>query len=86
MLEKCSKTVQATGNVCGDDIDGPFHTRFCSERCADQINKSELENLGITTTMMRGALADYYKCRDLINQQEVNNSLSNPSTTSHTNK
>jgi len=73
MITKCSKIIQETGKTCGDDIDGPFHTRFCSEKCADRTNKAELEDLGITSIMMKEALVEYYKCRDLIDHQEMNN-------------
>jgi|3_EtaG_2_1085321.scaffolds.fasta_scaffold20298_3 hypothetical protein len=72
MIEKCSNVIQETGRACGDDVDGPFHLRFCSEGCADRTNKVELEELGITPTMMRDALEGYYACRDQIHSPGQN--------------
>ena len=76
MFNKCSKIITETGKICGDDINSPFHIRFCSEECIDRTNKAELENLGITPIMMKEALTDYYKCRGLIEQQRMDNNLS----------
>ena len=71
MAERCSNVIQETGKVCGDNVDGPFHVRFCSEECADRTNKDELEALGITPAMMKDALAGYYECRNEIERPRL---------------
>ncbi len=69
-MSDCENIIRETGLKCGADPNGPFHTRFCSNECADRMNKRELEELGITTEMMKLALEGYYECRDMIDRRE----------------
>lgn len=65
-MSDCENIIEATGKVCGADVDGPFHQRFCSDECADRTNQAELAELGITVDMMKSALDGYYECKDMI--------------------
>lgn len=65
-MSKCENIIPSTGKTCGDDPGGPFHTRFCSDECADRVNKAELAELGITREMMEEALEGYFECKAMI--------------------
>jgi hypothetical protein len=69
-MNECDNIIPETGKTCGADVDGPFHIRFCSDECADRVNKQELAELGITQEMMKDALEGYYECKDMITQRE----------------
>lgn len=65
-MSDCENIIESTGKVCGSDVDGPFHQRFCSDECADRTNRRELEELGITPDMLKDALDGYYECKEMI--------------------
>jgi len=65
-MSNCENIIPGTDRVCGQDSDSPWHTRFCSEECADKTNEAELAELGITKTMMREALDGYFECKAML--------------------
>lgn len=69
-MSDCKNIVPGTDRICGADVDGPFHLRFCSEECADRVNAQELAELGITPELMAEALAGYYECKGMIDERE----------------
>lgn len=69
-MSECENIIEETGKRCGEDVTSPFHTRFCSQECADRTNQQELSELGITPDMMREALEGYYECKEMIEQRE----------------
>lgn len=69
-MSDCENIIPETGKVCGADPGGPFHSRFCSDECADRVNQSELAELGITREMMEEALAGYYECKEMIEAKD----------------
>ena len=68
--DRCINIVESTGKPCGADTDGPFDARFCSDECADRINRAELAELGITPEMLKEALDDYYEVKGALEQRE----------------
>jgi hypothetical protein len=66
MTELCTNLVPGTDHSCGSNPDGPFHLRFCSDECTDRVNSAELREIGITPELMEEALAGYYECKSMI--------------------
>ena len=70
MTKPCTNPIPGTDRICGDEVDGPFQTRYCSKECAKRAGKAELEDLGITPEMMQEALDGYYECKEMIESRQ----------------
>lgn len=70
-MTSCENIIEATGKLCGADIDGSFDMRFCSEKCSEQKSRAELAELGITPEMMKEALDGYYECNAMLDATDA---------------